>query len=119
VRIIALFDSQQKKIITKIILEFIYNSIFDFVNIIVSMICNKHTILFSALLKEIDISIDEMKAVSRAGAGLLKFVDAILGYCAVAREIKPKREKVSLVDMYIAIQFQIVTYRYIYHDIRR
>jgi len=49
---------------------------------------------FPALLKEIDVSFDEMKSVSRAGFGLLKFVDAVLGYCAVAREIKPKREKV-------------------------
>ena len=40
------------------------------------------------------MSLDDMKAVSRAGAGLLKFVDAVLGYCSVAREIKPKREKV-------------------------
>ena len=37
----------------------------------------------------------EMKSISRAGAGLLKFVEAVLGYCSVAREIKPKREKVK------------------------
>ena len=35
-----------------------------------------------------------MKDVSTAGAGLLKFVEAVMGYCSVAREIKPKREKV-------------------------
>lgn len=54
--------------------------------------------IFTALLKEIDCSLEEMKAVSRAGAGLLKFVDAVLGYCAVAREIKPKREKVAKLE---------------------
>lgn len=54
------------------------------------------TICVKGLLKEIDVTLDEMKAVSRAGAGLLKFVDAVLGYCAVAREIKPKREKVTM-----------------------
>lgn len=37
---------------------------------------------------------EEMKEVSKAGTGLLKFVIAVLGYCSVAREIKPKREKV-------------------------
>lgn len=40
------------------------------------------------------MSPDDMKNISRAGAGLLKFVEAVMGYCAVAREIKPKREKV-------------------------
>lgn len=45
-------------------------------------------------LKDLDISTEEMKSVSMAGAGLLKFVVAVMGYCSVAREIKPKREKV-------------------------
>ena len=57
----------------------------------------------TGLLKEIDITLDEMKSVSRAGAGLLKFVDAVLGYCSVAREIKPKREKVS--DWFVPTMF--------------
>lgn len=37
------------------------------------------------------ISPDKMKLISSAGFGLLKFVSAVMGYCAVAREIKPKR----------------------------
>ena len=41
-----------------------------------------------------DITVSEMKEKSKAGAGLLKFVTAVVGYCEVAREIKPKREKV-------------------------
>ena len=44
------------------------------------------------------MTIDQMKAISRAGAGLLKFVEAVMGYCAVAREIKPKREKVAKLE---------------------
>ena len=36
----------------------------------------------------------KMKDISKAGGGLFKFVKAVLGYCSVAREIKPKREKV-------------------------
>ena len=45
-------------------------------------------------VKELDMSIDEMQSKSRAGAGLLKFVSAVLGYCEVAKDVKPKREKV-------------------------
>merc|ERR1711972_156622 len=40
-------------------------------------------------------SLEEMKSKSTAGAGLMKFVMAVMGYCDVAREIKPKREKVA------------------------
>ena len=45
-------------------------------------------------LKELDMSLDEMQSKSRAGAGLLKFVTAVVGYCEVAKDVKPKREKV-------------------------
>lgn len=69
--------------------------IIDFMSLLYN-VANKKDDYFPALLKEIDVSLDEMKAISRAGAGLLKFVDAVLGYCAVAREIKPKREKVFI-----------------------
>jgi dynein heavy chain len=47
-------------------------------------------------LKEMDVTIQEMKEKSRAGAGLMKFVQAVVGYCEVAREVKPKREKVNI-----------------------
>ena len=46
-------------------------------------------------LKKMDIEYDRMKDISRAGAGMFKFVKAVMGYCNVAREIKPKREKVQ------------------------
>ena len=49
-----------------------------------------------AFLKKMDIEYDRMKEISRAGAGLYKFVKAVMGYCTVAREIKPKREKVCI-----------------------
>ena len=51
--------------------------------------------LFVGFLKELDMTIEEMREKSKAGAGLLKFVTAVIGYCEVAREVKPKREKVS------------------------
>ena len=50
------------------------------------------------MLKELNITVEEMRDISKAGAGLLKFVVAVLGYCSVAREIKPKREKVGETD---------------------
>ena len=45
-------------------------------------------------IRELDMTIQEMKEKSRAGAGLMKFVTAVIGYCEVAKEVKPKREKV-------------------------
>ncbi len=35
-----------------------------------------------------------MQAISKAGSGMLRFVEAVMGYCEVAKDIKPKREKV-------------------------
>ncbi|XP_078277210.1 LOW QUALITY PROTEIN: dynein axonemal heavy chain 10 [Rhinoraja longicauda] len=49
-------------------------------------------------LKNLNTSLDEMQAISKAGAGMLKFVEAVMGYCEVAREIKPKREKVARLE---------------------
>ncbi|CAH3028713.1 unnamed protein product, partial [Porites evermanni] len=50
------------------------------------------------MLREMNITVEEMREVSKAGAGLLKFVIAVMGYCSVAREIKPKREKVARLE---------------------
>ena len=51
-----------------------------------------------------DTTAEEMKSVSRAGAGLFKFVFAVMGYCSVAREIKPKREKVLTLPLLLTFQ---------------
>ena len=45
-------------------------------------------------IDQMDTDFVRMKEISKAGGGLFKFVKAVLGYCSVAREIKPKREKV-------------------------
>lgn len=45
-------------------------------------------------MKTLNTTTEEMEAVSKAGLGMLKFVEAVMGYCDVFREIKPKREKV-------------------------
>ncbi|XP_076804944.1 dynein axonemal heavy chain 10-like [Clavelina lepadiformis] len=49
-------------------------------------------------LKSLGVSVNEMKSISTAGFGMMKFVEAVMGYCDVAREIKPKREKVARLE---------------------
>ncbi|XP_069475795.1 dynein axonemal heavy chain 10 [Ambystoma mexicanum] len=49
-------------------------------------------------LKTLNTTLEEMGAVSKAGLGMLKFVEAVMGYCDVAKEIKPKREKVAKLE---------------------
>ena len=49
-------------------------------------------------MDQMDTDYSRMKEISKAGGGLFKFVKAVLGYCSVAREIKPKREKVCICD---------------------
>lgn len=39
-----------------------------------------------------------MKSISKAGYGLLKFVRAVLGYCDVFKEVKPKKERVQFLE---------------------
>ncbi|XP_066582837.1 dynein axonemal heavy chain 10 [Prorops nasuta] len=47
-----------------------------------------------AHLKKSD-KLDQMANISKAGYGLYKFVLAVLGYCTVYREVKPKMERVE------------------------
>lgn len=47
-------------------------------------------------MTEGSLTLEEMKAVSRAGYGLFKFVEAVMQYCMVAKEVRPKREKVRV-----------------------
>ncbi|KAM4707116.1 dynein axonemal heavy chain 10 [Discoglossus pictus] len=49
-------------------------------------------------LKNLNTTFEEMEAISRAGLGMLKFVEAVMGYCDVSKEIKPKREKVAKLE---------------------
>ncbi|XP_030593055.1 dynein heavy chain 10, axonemal isoform X2 [Archocentrus centrarchus] len=49
-------------------------------------------------LKNLQTSLGDMQTISKAGSGMLKFVEAVMGYCDVAREIKPKREKVARLE---------------------
>lgn len=51
--------------------------------------------------KTMKMTVEGLQKVSRAGAGLLKFVVAVMGFCVVNFEIKPKRDAVAkLVSVY-------------------
>ncbi|KAL6114194.1 dnah10 [Pungitius sinensis] len=51
-----------------------------------------------SFLKNLQTSFEEMQAISKAGSGMFKFVEAIMGYCEVSKEINPKREKVARLE---------------------
>ncbi|XP_010134250.1 PREDICTED: dynein heavy chain 10, axonemal, partial [Buceros rhinoceros silvestris] len=50
------------------------------------------------VLKNLNTSFSEMELVSKAGLGMLKFVEAVMSYCDVVKEVKPKREKVARLE---------------------
>ncbi|KAJ1563186.1 Dynein heavy chain 10, axonemal [Cladochytrium tenue] len=50
-----------------------------------------------------DVSVSRMLEISSAGAGLLKFVFAVVGYCNVAKQIQPKRQAVALLEKNLAL----------------
>ncbi|XP_052412947.1 dynein axonemal heavy chain 10 [Carassius gibelio] len=51
-----------------------------------------------AYLRNLNTSLEEMQAISKAGSGMLRFVEAVMGYCDVSKDIKPKREKVARLE---------------------
>ncbi|ORX45970.1 hypothetical protein BCR36DRAFT_332447 [Piromyces finnis] len=51
-----------------------------------------------AIIREMDIQPARMKEISSAGAGLLQFVNAVVGYCNVAKQIQPKRNAVAALE---------------------
>ncbi|XP_043967273.1 dynein axonemal heavy chain 10 [Gambusia affinis] len=61
-------------------------------------ITNPQVRTVKGFLKNLQTSLEEMQAISKAGSGMLKFVEAIMGYCDVAKEIKPKRDKVARLE---------------------
>ncbi|CAH8588474.1 Dynein heavy chain 10, axonemal [Schistosoma haematobium] len=64
----------------------------------VDNITSKQSSTVKDYLDKSKVTMDEMKSVSKAGTGLLKFVVAVLGYSEVARDIKPKRDKVAKLE---------------------
>ncbi|XP_029296329.1 dynein heavy chain 10, axonemal [Cottoperca gobio] len=74
----------------------------NFLHSLMEMDCdsihNNQVRTVKGFLKNLQTSFEEMQAISKAGSGLLKYVEAIMGYCEVAREIKPKREKLARLE---------------------
>ncbi len=46
-------------------------------------------------MKDSKFTVDDIKSISTAGAGLLKWVFAMVNYNSVARTVDPKRKKVA------------------------
>jgi dynein heavy chain len=55
------------------------------------------------ILREMDVTVPRMIEISAAGAGLLRFVLAVVGYCSVAKQIQPKRMAVATLEKNLAI----------------
>lgn len=49
-----------------------------------------------------------MKSVSKAGYGLYLFLLAVLGYCDVYKEVKPKKERVEALETELATQMEML-----------
>ena len=48
------------------------------------------------------ISVEKLRPVSRVGAELLKFINAVLDYCDVLKDVRHKREKVAKLEKLLA-----------------
>lgn len=49
-----------------------------------------------------------MKSISKAGYGLYQFVLAVLGYCDVYKEVKPKKERVEALEAELSTQMEML-----------
>ena len=58
----------------------------------------KEATKITTILDKEGITQEAMESKSKAGAGLYTFACAVLGYCDVAKKIKPKREKVAKLE---------------------
>ncbi|KAJ3144485.1 Dynein heavy chain 10, axonemal [Geranomyces variabilis] len=75
-------------------------------------ISSAQTKAVKVILKEMDVSLQRMTEISAAGAGLLKFVLAVMGYCSVAKTIAPKRAAVASLEKNLALsknEFEKIT----------
>lgn len=63
--------------------------------------CRKH-------LKEAKTSPEAMQNISKAGYGLLKFVNAVLNFCDVYKDIKPKKDRVEELERELESQIAML-----------
>ncbi|XP_014219672.1 dynein heavy chain 10, axonemal [Copidosoma floridanum] len=70
----------------------------NFLRLLQEMNCDEITLKQQQMVKthlKKSNKMEQMRTISKAGYGLYKFVMAVLGYCAVFREVKPKIERVK------------------------
>ncbi|TKS80370.1 Dynein heavy chain 10, axonemal [Collichthys lucidus] len=74
----------------------------NFLHTLMEMDCdsisNSQINAVKGFLRNLRTSFEEMQAISKAGSGMFKFVEAVVGYCDVAKVIKPKRDKVARLE---------------------
>ncbi|XP_024136867.1 dynein heavy chain 10, axonemal isoform X4 [Oryzias melastigma] len=61
-------------------------------------ISNSQISTIKDFLKSLQTSVEEMQAISKAGSGILKFVESFISYWDVAKEVKPKRDQVERLE---------------------
>ncbi|KAL7749213.1 hypothetical protein RI367_005365 [Sorochytrium milnesiophthora] len=59
--------------------------------------------MVKTIIRELDVTFQRMSEISSAGAGLFKFVMAVVGYCNVAKQIQPKRMAVATLERNLAL----------------
>jgi dynein heavy chain len=69
------------------------------------------------IAKEGELTYENMLTISSAGAGLLKFVLAVVGYCNVAKLIQPKRAAVAQLER--NLQLSKIEYEKITKELKR
>jgi dynein heavy chain len=72
-------------------------------NLDVDSVSSNQIKLVKNILREMDVSVARMQEISTAGAGLLTFVLAVVGYCNVAKQIAPKRAAVASLEKNLAL----------------
>ena len=56
------------------------------------------------MLDKLSTTAKDMASISKAGAGMLRFVEAVVAYCDLSKEIKPKRDKVIRTHTHATMQ---------------
>ncbi|XP_078791125.1 dynein axonemal heavy chain 10 isoform X3 [Oryzias latipes] len=61
-------------------------------------ISNSHISTIKDFLKNLQTSVEEMQSISKAGSGILKFVESFMSYWDIAKEVQPKKDQVKRLE---------------------
>uniref|UniRef100_A0A8C4NK34 Dynein heavy chain n=1 Tax=Eptatretus burgeri TaxID=7764 RepID=A0A8C4NK34_EPTBU len=74
----------------------------NFLRLLVDMDCDSITQnqvkVVKGVLDKLGTTAKDMASISKAGAGMLRFVEAVVAYCDLSKEIKPKRDKMAWLE---------------------